>query len=125
MEAALTESERCLAAILTASTQETSPDRMQMAVERAVDAFKNSANRIKSVSAKRGAVADLVALVDRCRRDTRAHSEQQKLLRQRALDFAESLIKEVGRSLAHDDTLLASGKQQPSRGVGTVLRSME
>jgi hypothetical protein len=95
---------------------------MQMTVERAVDAFKNSAGRIKSTSAKRGAIADLAALVDRCRRDTSAYSEKQRSLRHRALDFADSLIKEVGRSFARDDTLLASEAQQPPRGDRPSLR---
>lgn len=114
MEVALTESERCLAAIL-ASTKEGSSDRLRVAVERAVDAFKDNASRIESISARRGAVADLVALVDRCRHDKKARHDKQRYLRLQALALADPLIREVGRSLGRDDTFLHQGTSRTVR----------
>ena len=111
-EVALTDSERCLAAILSASTREDSPDRMRTAVERAIDTFKDSASRIESMCARRGAVADLAALIDRCRRGVGMHAQKQNSLRLRALDLADPLIREIGRSFRRDDTPLAPGARK-------------
>lgn len=107
----MTESERCLAAIFAASTKEDSVDRLRTAIERAVDTFKDDTLRIKTASARRGAVADLVGLIDRCRRAKKTCSDKRKSIQLRALDLADPLIKELGRCLDGNDHLLAAGRR--------------
>ena len=91
----MTGSERCLIAILAAANNESSQDRLRVAIQCAIDDFQNEATKIADISARKGALIDLKSLVEASRRDRRGLPIERTQAQALALGFAEPLVKDL------------------------------
>jgi hypothetical protein len=91
----MTGSERCFTAIMAAANKENSQDRLRIAIQRAIERFQSEATKIADLSARRGAVIDLLGLVEASRHDKHSPSIDRNQVQVMALDFAEPLVRDL------------------------------